>query len=217
MNLFDVIMAGIGLSMDAIAISMTNGMLDPKMPKRRAVLIGFLFGLFQMLMPLIGYFTAKLVSGANEELFSSFSAWVAFVLLVFIGGKMIFDAWKEHREKQARTGCKSCGMREEDSAKTGAEELGEKAPELSFWKLVLQAIATSIDALALGISMRMTEMSSGLFPPIGYAAAIIGVLTFCLCVPGVYVGKKVGDKLSDKAELVGGIVLVLIGFKCLFF
>ena len=216
MNLFDVIMAGIGLSMDAIAISMTNGMLDPKMPKRRAVLIGVLFGFFQMLMPLIGYFTAKLVSGANEELFSSVSAWVAFVLLAFIGGKMIFDAWKEHREK-SRAGCDACGMREEDSAKTGAAELNEKPAELSFWKLVLQAIATSIDALALGISMRMTEMSSGLFPPIGYAAAIIGVITFSLCVPGVYVGKKVGDKLSDKAELVGGIVLVLIGFKCLLF
>lgn len=205
MNITDVILAGLGLAMDAVAVGMTDGMAHPKMRLKRILLIAFLFGLFQLLMPLFGYLLTKALSGLNKELFKSVSAWTAFLLLGAIGGKMVFDAWQERKERKQECEQGVCACLTSDGA------------SLSLTKLVLQAIATSIDAFALGISMRMSEISKGLNPPIGGAVALIGVITFALVVAGVFAGKKVGNKLCDKAELVGGCVLIAIGFKCLLF
>ena len=207
MNITDVILAGLGLAMDAVAVGMTDGMTSPKMKIKKVLLIAFLFGFFQLLMPLLGYLLTKALSGLNKSLFKSVSAWTAFLLLGAIGGKMIFDAMKERRELKEKSKQGECGC---------ASACKEGVP-LPLPRLVLQAIATSIDAFALGISMRMSEISKGLYPPILGAVAIIGVITFALVVAGVFLGKKVGNRLCDKAEFIGGIVLIAIGLKCLLF
>ena len=213
MGFFDVFFAGVGLSMDAVAIGMTNGMEHPKATLKKILQIALLFGLFQALMPLGGYFLAKGASSVSKELFEKVSGWVAFVLLALIGGKMIFDCLKEMREKKNKpqTSC-GCGCGDGD-----VPLQDEKEKSLSIGRLILQAIATSIDAFAVGISMRMEEISSFLSPSIFPAVLLIGVTTFFLVSLAVGVGKKAGDKLSDKAELAGGIVLLLIALKCLIF
>ncbi len=199
MNVTDVILAGIGLAMDAVAVGMTDGMTNPKMRTRRLLLIALLFGTFQALMPLLGYALTKWLSGLNKELFETVASVAAFLLLALIGGKMIFDAVKERKALKTE----ECGCREQE--------------EQSFLRLVLQAVATSIDAFALGISMRMSEISKGLYPPVWGAVALIGAITFALVALGVALGKKVGNRLCDKAEFFGGGVLILIGVKCLLF
>ena len=213
MGLFDVFLAGLGLSMDAVAIGMTNGMEHPKARIKKVLTIALLFGLFQALMPVGGYFLAKGASSISKRLFESVAGWVAFVLLSLIGGKMIFDCVKEMRENRKRKedscGC-GCG-----DGKVELNETKEKA--LSFSRLILQAVATSLDAFAVGISMRMEEISDFLFPSILPSALLIGLTTFCLVFLAVGIGKKAGNRLADKAELAGGLVLVLIAFKCLLF
>lgn len=205
MNIADVILAGLGLAMDAVAVGMTDGMTNSKMKIKKVLLIALLFGAFQLLMPLGGYFLTKLLSDLNKELFQSISSWTAFLLLGAIGGKMIYDALQErkHLQEQAEEKKCPCACSGEDT--------------LSLGKLTLQAIATSIDAFALGISMRMSELSKGLNPPIFGAVALIGAITFALVTVGVLAGKKVGNRLCDKAEFIGGVVLILIGVKCLLF
>lgn len=200
MDIFDILLLAVALSMDATAVGMTDGMAEPKMPLKRVLLIGGFFGVFQALMPLIGYFLTKVVANAFLDTFERASSWVSFVLLAFIGGKMIVDCVKEMRAK----------------ARGGADGGEPSASELSVGKLCLQAVATSVDALAIGVTLQLAELSAeGLFPPVGWSVLIIGAVTFGLSVPAVYIGKLIGDKLADKAELVGGIVLVLIGLKLL--
>lgn len=203
MQLFDVLMLSVALSMDAAAVGMTDGMSDPKMPVKRVLLTGGFFGAFQALMPLIGYFLTGLAAGAFLDVFRKASAWISFLLLGFLGGKMIFDGVKEIREHA-------------NSAGNGAENVLSEAGKLSVGKLFLQAIATSIDALAIGVTMQMAAISpEGLFPPVGISALVIGAVTFLIGVASVYIGKLIGNKLADKAELIGGIVLAAIGVKLL--
>lgn len=200
MDILDIILLAFALSMDAMAVGMTNGMTEPKMPLKKVLLVGAFFGVFQAVMPLTGYFLTKIVTGAFLGAFERASAWVSFMLLALIGGKMIFDCVKEMREKRR-----------------GDAEKSVTASELSVGKLALQAVATSVDALAIGVTLQMAELSvEGLFPPVGWSVVIIGAITFGLSVLAVYIGKLIGDKLADKAELVGGIVLVAIGVKLLF-
>ncbi|MGN1061809.1 MAG: manganese efflux pump MntP family protein [Candidatus Scatosoma sp.] len=199
MNLFDILLLAVALSMDAAAVSMTNGM-TVKTGAKTTFLTAFLFGLFQAAMPLIGYFATEAISGAFREAFEKISAWVAFLLLAFIGGKMIADSIKERKAK-----------------KNGQEDIpcGEKT--LSFGEMIAQAFATSIDALAVGISLKMAAIGEGLFPSIGWSVAIIGCVTFLLSLLSVRLGKLIGNKLADKAEILGGAVLILIGLKILLF
>ena len=189
MDIFDILFLAVALAMDAAAVGMTDGMADAKMPVKRVLTIGAFFGVFQALMPLGGYFLTKLFA----------SSWVSFILLTLLGGKMIFDCVREIRAKNR-----------------GEIAAAENLAELSIGKLTLQAIATSIDAFAIGVTLQMAQLSAeGLFPPLGWSIFIIGVITFSLSVLAVYIGKLIGDKLADKAELVGGIVLVGIGIKLL--
>ena len=175
MDIFDILLLAVAVSMDATAVGMTDGMADPKMPIKKVLLIAAFFGLFQAAMPLVGYFVTKLVAG-----------------------KMIFDCVREMRSKKR------------------GEAPEPLSSELSAGRLALQAVATSIDALAIGVTLQMAELSvEGLFPPVGWAVFIIGAVTFALVVPAVYIGKLIGDKLADRAELIGGIVLVGIGVKLL--
>lgn len=212
MGATEILLLGVALSMDAVAVGMTDGMAMKNFSVKRALLIALFFGFFQALMPLIGYFIADMVASSFQTVFEKIASVLAFALLAFLGGKMIFDAVKEgiaqKRERENPVGCEGCD--------TVGCAVKEEKDGFSCGKLFLQAIATSIDALAVGISMKMATMISGelAFGIFGSVGAI-GIITLALSFLAVYVGKAIGNKLADKAELVGGIVLVLIGVKLL--
>lgn len=209
MGIWEILLLGVALSMDACAVAMTNGMTDKKMGRGKALLIGGFFGFFQFLMPVIGYFITGVVAETFLDTFESISAWLAFGVLALLGGKMLFENVREllSERKKAKypEGVAPCG-----------EEADEKCGKLSLWTLFLQAVATSIDALAVGITLQMAAISSGLaLGGVWGATAAIGGITFLLSVFAVYLGKWIGDRLASKAGLFGGAVLVLIGVKVL--
>ena len=149
-------------------------------------------------MPLIGFYITALIAGEFTELFEVISGWVSFGLLAFLGGKMLADGIKQIKEKT----CCACN--------------DEACQNLTIPQLLMQAVATSIDALAVGVALEMaTHTPMGLaFGPFG-ATICIGVITAALSVGAVYIGKAVGCKLADKATLFGGSVLLLVGLKIL--
>jgi len=180
MKLLEIILIAIGLSMDAFAVSVTLG-LSVKKPKMKEVLLpGIYFGFFQALMPLIGYFTGINFAGKIQN----FDHWIAFALLGFIGGKMIMESFSK-KEKQV------------------------DGNPFQFMKMFLLAIATSIDALAVGITFSFFEVN------IFKAIIIIGFITFCISIGGVKVGNLFGTKFRSKAEFFGGAILILLGLKIL--
>ena len=174
---------GFGLAMDAFAVSICKGIQMPKLKKLRIIIIAIFFGGFQMLMPLIGW----LLGSQFVQYIGTFDHWIAFVLLAFIGGKMAIESFKKDDE---------CECKCDDN--------------LDIKELFLLAIATSIDALAVGITFS-------LYPDINIVSSIgiIGIVTFVICAAGVVIGHKFGSKFKSKAELVGGIVLIGIGIKLL--
>lgn len=206
MSVFEIVLMSVALAMDACAVAMTNGMTDTKMRAGKALLIGIFFGFFQFLMPLIGYFITGIIADAFLETFQAVSAWISFVLLAFLGGKMLFECIsemvKEKREKSKTEGA-------------GTSSSGPCQQELSIGKLTLQAVATSIDALAVGVTLQMAEISEGLAMGAFGSTLTIGLITLLLSVGAVYIGKAVGNKLADKAGVFGGAVLVIIGLKIL--
>ena len=185
MGIVEVLLTGVGLSMDAAAVGMTNGLNEPKMRLTKILLIALFFGVFQGVMPLIGYFAGTLFA----EAVASIAPYVALVLLGFIGGKMIYEALKKSKEEE------------------------ETVKNLSVGALTAQAIATSIDALAVGISLLALNGIGALKVNIFAACAIIAACTFVISLAAVFIGKKFGAVLADKAELIGGIILVAIGLK----
>ena len=198
MLVWEILLLAVALSMDACAVAMTNGMTDAKMPVKKALLIGVFFGFFQFLMPLIGYFITGIIANAFLETFERISAWISFGLLVFLGGKMLFDCVWDMRKKRL-------GEVENCPCKT-----------LSMGKLCMQAIATSIDALAVGVTLQMAAISQdGLALGVWGATLTIGAVTLALSLGAVYIGKFAGNKLADKAGLLGGAVLIGIGVKIL--
>ena len=181
MTLLEIILIAIGLSMDTFAVSITFG-LSVRKPKLQEMLIpGIYFGFFQALMPLIGFFAGTYFAGKIQNL----DHWIAFVLLSIIGGKMIKESFSKDDEKV-----------NENSFK--------------FFKMLLLAIATSIDALAVGITFAFFETN------IFKAIIIIGLTTLLISLCGVKIGNVFGSKLKSKAEFLGGAVLILIGIKILF-
>ncbi len=180
MSFITVFLIALGLSMDAVAVSMSDAMCHKKLPLRWAAAIALSFGVFQGLMPVIGYFAGSLFA----EYISFIDHWIAFVLLAFIGGKMIFDSFKK----------------EDDDA---------NCRQMSVKLLLIQGIATSIDALAVGVSFAAMDAN------IWTSALVIAATTFCLSFIAVFIGKKFGDLLNQKAEIFGGTILILIGLKIL--
>ena len=176
------IMFGIGLAMDAFSVSMANGLHEPKMKKRRMYLIAGTFGMFQILMPLLGWVCVHTIA----ELFTGFHRlipWIAMLLLGYIGGKMLLE-----------------GLRGENGdASTTAVGLGG---------LLIQGIATSIDALSVGFTIADFSWPAALTE-----ALIIGLVTFIICMAGLRIGKLFGTKLSGKASLLGGVILIAIGVE----
>lgn len=190
MQLWEIFVMGAALAMDAVAVSLADGMAEPRMRALKMLFIAGLFGLFQGLMPLFGYY----LGSAFASLIGKIAPYLSFVLLAFIGGKMIFDGIREGRNKRK-------GVTERRETGTA--------------KLVLQAVATSIDALAVGVTLLAAETAGGLPAHILLCALIIAAVTFALSLPAVLLGRKFGDAFSDKAELLGGAVLILIGLKLL--
>lgn len=182
MGLFELFLIGIGLSMDAFAVAVCKGLCMVRVNKKQAVIIALFFGGFQFLMPVLGW----LLGTQFESYIVSFDHWIAFVLLSFIGGKMIYEA-----------------VSEEES------EVCEVDKRLDLKELFLLAIATSIDALAVGITFAFLRVS--ILP----AAGLIGVTTFALSILGVVIGNRFGSRYKKKAEICGGVILILIGVKIL--
>lgn len=178
MGLIEVFLIGIGLSMDAACVSMSNGMCY-KLKVRVVIFIGLVFGFFQGLMPIIGYYCGSFFS----RQISQFDHWIALVLLGSIGAKMLIDGIKHKSDPECQL-------------------------KFTMKLLAIQAIATSIDALAVGISFAAIESVN-----IYVAAGIIAFTTFALSVIAVYVGKKIGTRLSQYAEIFGGTILIIIGIK----
>jgi len=182
MSFVEIIFIGIGLSMDAFAVALCKGLSMNKINYKAGLLIAAFFGFFQAAMPFIGWLVCK----NFEKYITRFDHWIAFALLVFIGVKMIIDTVKESREEEK------------------TEEF-----QLKIRELFLLAIATSIDALAVGISFAFLNIN------IYSSIAIIGIITFILSIIGVFIGNKFGTRFKTKAGYAGGIILILIGVKIL--
>ena len=182
-GLFEIFMIGVGLSMDAFAASICKGLNMRRLNIKNMLIIGLFFGGFQALMPAVGWLLGK----QFESYITSVDHWVAFALLVFIGGKMIYDVFTKKNE----------------------DECGEKTNRLDMKEVLTLAVATSIDALSVGISFAFLQVD------ILKAVSVIGVTTFVLSVIGVAVGNVFGSKYEKKATLAGGIILILIGLKIL--
>ena len=192
----EVFLIGLSLSMDAFAVSVTDGLCYRNLTKVKGATIPLAFGLFQAVMPLIGYFVAFGLGQAFEEIFDKIDHWIAFVLLAIIGGKMIYDAIKKLRSKE--------------------EEIKEK--KYSVPEVLVQGVATSIDALFVGVSFAATEGLKNSIPNVLVGVAIIGVTTFVISLAGLLIGVKIGNVLKNKsgiATLIGGLVLIGIGLKIL--
>ena len=181
---FTLLLMGVGLSMDAFAVSICKGLSMRKVNKKQCLVIGLFFGGFQALMPFIGW----VLGSQFEQYITSIDHWIAFILLGFIGGKMVVEAIREKDE---------------------AVEVGKMDPPFDFKEMFILAIATSIDSLAVGITFAFLQV------PIVEAVSIIGITTFVISVIGVYVGNFFGNRYKKKAELAGGIILILIGLKIL--
>ena len=189
----------VSLSMDAFAVSICRG-LQMKRGIRisHMLIIASFFGGFQALMPAIGYFLVKQL----EHIIAPIDHWIAFVLLAFIGGKMIWDVITEIREQKGD--CEYCDKHQKRN--TTDEQLDVR-------QLVLMAVATSIDALVAGITLPTLGVKTN--PQALISVGLIGITTFALCALGVVVGHKFGSRFKNKASLAGGIVLILIGAKIL--
>jgi len=199
MDIISIVLIAVGLSMDAFAVSVTNGIIIRELKLQHALKVGLYFGVFQALMPLAGW----LAGSRFKEYITSIDHWIAFILLAFIGGKMIHEAYKENCEV-CETGEEACEV-----AVSGHDGAMSAEDPLRMGRLMVLAVATSIDALAVGISFAFLNVS------ILWSSAVIGSITFVICAAGVYVGRKFGCLFQKRAEIAGGIILVLIGAKIL--
>ena len=188
MSFIALIFTGFALSMDAFAVSITKGMTIKNLKKSTAVKMALAFGIFQGGMPLLGW----ALGISFESYIKSIDHWIAFILLGFIGFNMIKGFFDDRKEKDASS--------LEFSSTTDIDDLSNK-------EIIMLAVAPSIDALAVGISFAFLNVN------IILAASIICIITFLVCVVGVFVGNKVGDIFNGYAELVGGIILIVIGFN----
>ena len=179
MSLLEIILVAIGLSMDAFAVSICKGLSMKRLKWSNGVIVALYFGIFQAIMPLIGY----LLGTTFSELVASLDHWIVFILLSIIGGKMIKDSFKKEDENEN--------------------------DKLDVRTMIILAIATSIDALAIGVTFAFFKIT------IIKSILIIGFITFTISFIGVIIGNKFGYRFKGKAEITGGVILILIGLKIL--
>ena len=178
------IFLGVGLAMDAFSVSMANGLNEPDMKKARMCLIAGTYGIFQIAMPLIGWVCVHTIV-TYFSVFQKFIPWIALLLLLYIGGKMLIEGIRK----------------KEDDEEKSAARLGGAA-------LLIQGIATSIDALSVGFTISDYGLAMAVT-----CAVIVGVTTFIICMIGLKIGKVAGKKLSNKASILGGVILIAIGIE----
>ena len=177
------ILLGVGLAMDAFSVSLANGLSEPCMKRTRMCKIAGVFSLFQFLMPLIGWICVSTVARAFGA-FERFIPWIALALLSFIGGKMLLEGIK----------CR-CGEEEE-------------RPPVGLAGLLVQGVATSIDALSVGFTISDHNLPEALL-----SCLLIGLVTFAVCTAGIAIGKRAGTCLAGKAGILGGVILIAIGLE----
>lgn len=191
MGFVEVLLIGIGLSMDAFSVSVCKGLIARKFSWKTALTCGLWFGFFQALMPLVGYF----LGSQFEQYITAVDHWIAFGLLFLIGSNMIREA--------------VFGKDEDEKSVIARSDATKQSTPLSFKTMLLLAIATSIDALAVGISFACIQVK------IWSSVLIIGLTTFVFSVLGVKIGNVFGSKFEKSAGIIGGIILILIGLKIL--
>lgn len=181
---FTNIMLGVGLAMDAFSVSLANGLNEPRMKTHRMCGIAGIFAAFQFAMPVIGWVCVSTIA----QLFAAFETcipWIALILLCYIGGKMLYE-----------------GIQNKST---------EETPSVGLRALLVQGVATSIDALSVGFTISHYTCLEALL-----AGFLIGVVTFLICLSGLAIGKSAGTKLANKAGILGGIILIVIGFEIFF-
>ena len=176
------ILLGVSLAMDAFSVSLANGLNEPNMKKRKVCAVAGVFAGFQFLMPMIGWVCVHTVA-TYFSAFERFIPWIALALLGFIGGKMLYE-----------------GIKNKDS--------GEEAPSVGFLGLMIQGVATSIDALSVGFTISDYDVKRAFI-----CCLLIAAVTFVLCVGGIFFGKKFGTRIAGKATVFGGIILIVIGIE----
>lgn len=195
MGLLEILMLGVALATDAFSVTISNTFAFDDHRFSRLMRMPLFFGLFQFGMPLAGYF----VGGIAAELIEKYAGIVSLVILGFIGLNMLYSGYKALKEDASEE--------DEEDAQQGAQQ---SAITLSYGKLVFQAVATAIDAFAVGVSFRAHSVD------ILVASVLFGIITAILCTIALFIGKKLGSLLGDRAEMVGGVVLILIGLKAFF-
>ncbi len=223
MGITEIVLLGIALSMDAFAVTISNTFVYQNNSKARALLMPVAFGLFQGLMPCIGYFLGHLVSAV----ISHYAGIITFAILGFIGAKMIWDALHEEHETDCTNEQRCDAPNSDRSSLTNSEDFSNSSSSdnppssnnssnsskqiLPLSVLGLQAIATSIDALAVGVSFAALSVNVVL------AASLIALTTALMCCIALVLGRRFGSMLGERATILGGIVLIAIGIKALLF
>ena len=179
---FNSILLGVGLAMDAFSVSLANGLNEPAMKKGKMCGVAGVFGGFQFAMPMIGWFCVTTITQYFVA-FQPFIPWIALILLGYIGGKMVWE-----------------GIRNQDDE--------DEAPPVGLMGLLIQGVATSIDALSVGFTIADYNLFQAVL-----SCLLIGVVTFVICLAGLAIGKKAGTKLADKAGILGGAILIFIGLE----
>ncbi len=187
---FNSVALGVGLAMDAFSVSIANGLNEPGMAKRKMCGVAGTYAAYQFAMPVIGWFCVHTIA-EQFEVFRKFIPWIALALLLWIGGKMLIE-----------------GIRDVHAGESGEKESAQAGACLGFGTLMVQGIATSIDALSVGFTIADygTVMAF-------VCSVLVAVTTFVICMAGLLFGKKFGDRLSDKATILGGLILIGIGIE----
>ncbi len=190
---FNSILLGVGLAMDAFSVSIADGLLEPDMRRSRRWTIAGTFAFFQFIMPVIGWFCVQTLA-SRFALFQKAVPWIALVLLLYIGGKMLIESIRQMREKQKQS--------------TIVSETVTATARLTGPTLLLQGIATAIDALSVGFAISGYGWMQALV-----CAVIIAIVTYLICTVGLHIGRKASEKLSGKAGILGGCILIFIGIE----
>ncbi len=199
------IFISVSLAMDAFAVSLSNGLTNKKMPVKYMIITALSFGLFQGVMPLIGY----LLGSIFEKWIEVAIPIIGFVILFLLGIKMLLDAVKEIKEEK-KLSCENPEAKPLGNGILRDVIYGERPYKFAIKTLLIQSVATSIDALTVGFVYIGKDVVE-----VYVTFALIAVITFGLCVGGVWIGKKFGDKLKSKAGIFGGLILIAIGLKLL--
>lgn len=188
--LLNSLLLGVGLAMDAFSISVANGIIEPDMRKSRMFKVAGVYAFAQFLMPMIGWFLVTTVA----EIFTAFHKlipWIALILLLFIGGKMVFE-----------------GIRDRKQGNKDEQEKEKDVSKLTWGALIVQGIATSIDALSVGFTIADYSVLRAFA-----SSLIIGMVTLVICLLGLIFGKKIGSRFVSTATIIGGVILILIGIE----